>query len=225
MGSRTCISMRMRFGRCVLFMAILLVGLPNMSAQEVVVPTFADEYSRTVAGLEKGEVDIDYQAFRYSFVESQQFKVASEKRAEFQELKERMYKLMKKSEYADIVVTTKKMLSIDYTSMIAHKILRQTYGIMGDTVNAAKYKRIQFGLLKSITEKGDGRTCAMAWPVIQIEEEYFILQMVGAELKSQQVDREGGLCDRMAVTVDGEARDYFFETTKVFLGYKKLGLE
>ena len=39
------------------------------------------------------------------------------------------------------------MLSIDYTSMIAHKILRQTYNIIGDTLNAKKYKTIQFGLL------------------------------------------------------------------------------
>ena len=32
------------------------------------------------------------------------------------------------------------MLSIDYTSMIAHKILRQTYKVIGDTTNAAKIR-------------------------------------------------------------------------------------
>ena len=136
-----------------------------------------------------------------------------------------MYRLMKKAKHEDLVATTKKILTIDYTSMIAHKILRQTYAAMGDTANAAKYKRIQFGLLRSITENGDGKTCSTAWQVIQIEEEYFILQMLGAQLQQQSVEQDGGLCDRMEVMVDGEARVYFFGTAKVFEGYKKLGLE
>ena len=132
---------------------------------------------------------------------------------------------MDKSEYEEIIKITKQMLSIDYTSMIAHKILRQTYKIVGDTVNAAKYKTIQFGLLYSIVKKGDGQTCETAWPVIQLSEEYFILEMVGAELKKQSIDNEGGLCDKMEVKVDGKKKTYYFETSKVFQGYKKLGIE
>jgi hypothetical protein len=75
-------------------------------------------------------------------------------------------------------------------------------------------------------KNGDGKTCATAWPIIQIEEAYFILQMVGAELLKQSTDYTGGVCDKMDVkTEEGGKKTYYFQTTKVFEGYKKLGLK
>ena len=135
-----------------------------------------------------------------------------------------MYVQMDKSNYDGITKATKAMLSIDYTSILAHKILRQTYKITGDTINYKKYYTIQFGLLKSITKNGDGKTCQTGWPVIQIEEEYFILDMLGAKLLKQSIDNSGGICDKMEVKEDGKKKTYYFETSKVFEGYKKLGL-
>jgi hypothetical protein len=194
-------------------------------ASEVIVPNFSDKFCDYVKKLESGQTDIDYQDFRFSFIESEQFKIASKKSTEFDNLKKEMYVQMDKSNSQEIIKITKQMLSIDYTSMIAHKILRQTYKIVGDTINAAKYKTIQFGLLNSIVKKGDGKTCETAWPVIQIEEEYFILEMVDAKLQRQSIDNDGGLCDKMEVKVDGNKKTYYFETSKVFEGYKKLGLK
>ena len=193
---------------------------------EVNIPTFKDKYSEFIKQLESGQTDINYKDFRESFIESEQFKIASKKSTEFDSLKKEMYSLMNKKDYQEIIKVTKEMLSIDYTSMIAHKILRQTYKIAGDTISAAKYKTIQFGLLNSIVKNGDGKTCATAWPVIQIEEEYFILQMVGATLQKQSIDNTGGLCDKMEVKTDeGEEKTYYFETSKVFEGYRKLGMK
>ena len=73
-------------------------------------------------------------------------------------------------------------------------------------------------------KKGDGKTCATAWPVIQLSEEYFILEMLDAELQNQSIDNEGGLCDKMETKIDGKKKTYYFETSKIFLGYEKLGL-
>ena len=193
---------------------------------EVSIPSFNDKYSEFVKQLESGQIDINYKDFRESFIESDQFKIASKKSTEFDSLKKEMYSLMTKKDYLGIIKVTKEMLSIDYTSMIAHKILRQTYKITGDTISASKYKTIQFGLLNSIVKNGDGKTCATAWPVIQIDEEYFILQMLGAALQKQSIDNTGGLCDKMEVkTEEGDKKTYYFETSKVFEGYKKLGLK
>jgi len=188
---------------------------------QVTIPAFGDKFSNYVKQLEAGETNIDYQDFRFSFLESEQFKVAGKKLEEFTRLKKEMYKQMGKSNYKEIIRITKQMLSIDYTSMIAHKILRQSYKQLGDTVNAAKYKTIQFGLLNSIVKKGDGKTCATAWPVIQVEEEYFILQMIDAKLIKQSVDYTGGTCDKMEVEADGQKKTYYFEVTKVFQQYEK----
>jgi hypothetical protein len=213
--------------KSIFFLAMLLTSICTLgqTLPEVIIPNFSDKYCDYVKKLEGGQNEIDFQDFRFSFIESEQFKIASKKSSEFDSLKKEMYVQMEKKNYQGLIKTTKQMLSIDYTSMIAHKILRQTYKIIGDTINAAKYKTIQFGLLNSIVKKGDGKTCATAWPVIQNEEEYFILEMIGAQLQKQSLVKEGGLCDKMEVKVDGDKRAYYFETSKVFIGYKKLGLE
>jgi hypothetical protein len=209
-----------------LYTFFLTITSFGQSSHDVIVPTFGDNYSAFIKKLEAGQTDINYKEFRESFIESEQFKIASKKSKEFDSLKKEMYSLMTKKSYQEIIGVTKKMLSIDYTSMIAHKILRQTYNIIGDTANAAKYKTIQFGLLNSIVKNGDGKSCGTAWPVIQIEEEYFILQMVGASLLKQSTDYTGGVCDKMEVkTEEGDKKTYYFEISKVFEGYKKLGLK
>lgn len=209
-----------------LYTFFLTITSFGQSSHDVIVPTFGDNYSEFIKKLEAGQTDINYKEFRESFIESEQFKIASKKSQEFDSLKKEMYSLMTKKSYQEIIGVTKKMLSIDYTSMIAHKILRQTYNIIGDTANAAKYKTIQFGLLNSIVKNGDGKSCGTAWPVIQIEEEYFILQMMGASLLKQSTDYTDGVCDKMEVkTEEGDKKTYYFEISKVFEGYKKLGLK
>jgi hypothetical protein len=135
-----------------------------------------------------------------------------------------MHELMQKSKSAEIIGITKKMLSIDYTDMEAHKILHQTYKILGDMPNSKKYHDIEFGLLNSIIKKGDGKTCQTAWPVIQINEEYFILQMLGAKPQKQSIDNTGGVCDKMEVQTDQGKKLYYFEISKVFKGYNKQGI-
>ncbi|NRB60458.1 MAG: DUF4919 domain-containing protein [Winogradskyella sp.] len=190
---------------------------------EIKIPEFDDDYSKTIQKLEDGDTDIDYKTFRESFLESEQFKVAAKKSSEFRSLKKDMYRLMSELKYDSIVMTTKKMLTIDYTSMIAHKILRQTYEVLGDTVNAKKYKTIQFGLLMSIINSGDGKSCETAWSVIQVSEEYFILDMIGVDLSEQSIDYNGGLCDKMVVKNENEEEKvYYFEISNVFKGREKL---
>jgi hypothetical protein len=209
-----------------IFSFLLTTASFGQTTSEIIVPAFGDKYSTFVGKLESGQTDINYKEFRESFIESEQFKIASKKSKEFDSLEKEMYAQMGKEKFQEVISVTKKMLNIDYTSMIAHKILRQTYKIIGDTVNAAKYKTIQFGLLNSIVKNGDGKTCTTAWPVIQVQEEYFILQMIGASLLKQSTDYSGGICDKMEVkTKEGDKKVYYFDVTKVFESYKKIGLE
>ncbi len=210
----------------ILLMTLLIcVSSFGQTETKIVVPDFKDKYSEYVRQLEAGETDIDYQDFRFSFIESEQFKIAKKNSTKVDSLKKEMYLNMKKKNYAEIIDITKQMLSIDYTSMHAHKILRQTYNIIGDSANSIKYKTIQFGLLNSIVKNGDGQSCATAWPVIQIAEEYFILEMIDAVLQKQTIVNDGGLCDKMEVKMDGKKKTFYFETSKIFQSYKELGLE
>lgn len=155
---------------------------------------------------------------------SEQFKSAAKQKPDLSTLRKEMRNLMRASKYAEIIDITKKMLSVDYTDIEAHKILQQTYKILGDTPNSKKYHDIEFGLLNSIIRKGDGKTCQTAWPVIQINEEYFILQMLGAKLQKQSTERSGGVCDKMEVQTDQGNKVYYFEISKIFKGYNEQGI-
>jgi len=203
-------------------LALSHTALPQ-NTSTVAIPRYGDEYSKLVRQLEAGKTNINYRDFRDSFLDSEQFKVAADKKPDLDSLRKTMHELMRQAKYADIVEVAKKMLSIDYTDMEAHKILQQTYKILGDAPNQKKYHDIEFGLLNSIVKNGDGKTCQTAWPVIQVAEEYFILDMLGAKLLKQSIDSNGP-CDSMEVQVDQGKKVYYFEISKVFKGYNKRGI-
>ena len=209
-----------------LSIAIILTLLNILSAfsqnESIETPEFNDNYCNTIELLESGKTDIDYKVFRESFLESKQFEIALNKSNELRDLKKVMYDLMSEKQYDKIISITKKILSIDYTNIRAHKILRQTYKIKGDSINAKKYKTIQFGLLKSIVNNGDGKSCETAWQVIQISEEYFILDMLDAKFEKQSIDYSGGICDKMEVLIDNKKKIYFFNIEKLLISKQNL---
>src|SRR5258706_6024294 len=104
-------------------------------------PNFNDKYSEYVRQLENGKTDLDFVEFRNSFLESKQF---DKKSTNYDSLKKQVYTEIKNKNYKEVVRLTKAMLSIDYTSMFAHKYLQQTYKILGDTLNKNKYHDIEF---------------------------------------------------------------------------------
>jgi hypothetical protein len=207
-----------------LFLAIFfahLTGFCFSQNAKVVVPPFGDKYSKYVQQLENGDLNIDFADFRNSFLESKQF---SKKSIQFDSLRKQVFIEIKNKNYPNVVSLTIAMLNIDYTSIFAHKYLYQTYKILNDTLNQKKYHDIEFGLLHSIINSGDGKTCSTGWHVTQIDEEYFILDMIGATLQMQSISSGGtNTCDQMTVTTEkGETRSYYFEANKVFEQEDKL---
>ncbi|PSK89536.1 uncharacterized protein DUF4919 [Taibaiella chishuiensis] len=202
-----------------LFVSTTLLTFGQNSKIEI--PAFNDKYSKYVQQLENGDLDIDYTDFRSSFLDSKQF---SKKGKVYDSLKKEVFTAIKNKNYQGVLNLTKAMLSIDYTSMFGHKYLQQTYKILGDTVNKKKYHDIEFGLLNSLTGSGDGKSCETGWHVTQIEEEYFILSMLGAQLQTQSISTGGkNMCDKMVVkTEEGETKTYFFEANIIFEQERKL---
>jgi hypothetical protein len=199
----------------ILFVVFVLHSVISLGQNNtIVIPKFNDKYSNYVKQLEEGKTEIDYADFRNSFLDSKQFNL---KGSAYDSLKRLVYGEIKKKNYQGVLSLTKAMLSIDYTSLFAHKYLQQTYKILGDTINRNKYHDIEFGLLLSITKSGDGKTCETGWHVIQIEEEYFILNMIGADLQLQSlISSKKNMCDKMDVKTDkGESLTYYFEINKV----------
>jgi hypothetical protein len=219
---------RRRMPRAVLQCLVLLV-LAHVARTDdhsrIALPRSGDRYAAFVRQLEAGQTDINYTEFRESFLESHQSRSAGTRTPDINALRDQMRELIMQGKTAKVRAMAERMLSIDYTDMEAHKALRQSYKLLGDTPNSKKYHDIEFGLLYSIIRNGDGHTCGTAWPVIQVSEEYFILRMLGATLARQSIDTTGGLCDRMEVHTDQGDRVYYFEISRVFKGYDIQGKE
>jgi hypothetical protein len=211
-----------RYKYCYLI-ALLLLPASVVFGQgaRIEIPPFNDRYTDYIKKLEGGNTEIDYVDFRHSFLESRQYSLKGRR---YDSLKKLVMPAAESGNYQEVISLTKAMLSIDYTSMYAHKFLQQTYKILGDTVNRNKYHDIEFGLLNSIARNGNGKTCETGWHVIQIEEEYFMLDMLGAVLQRQSISSGGSnMCDKMEVmTEEGEQKTYYFEIGKVFEARKKL---
>jgi len=202
-----------------LHLAVIVFAQDN----KIEIPAFGDKYSKYVGQLEGGDLNIDFTDFRNSFLDSKQFR---KKTVNYDSLKNLVYTEIKNKNYQEVIKLTKAMLSIDYTSMFAHKYLQQTYKILGDTLGQKKYHDIEFGLINSIVNSGDGKTCESGWHVTQIEEEYFILNMIGAQLNSQSVITGGkNACDKMVVKSEEGEATYYFEVNKVFeMEKKRIGM-
>src|SRR5215831_7945552 len=176
---------------------------------KIKIPDFNDKYTSFVKQLESGKTDMDFTDFRNSFLESEQFSKKGEK---YSDLEKKINEALKKNDNKKVKKLAEEMLSIDYTSMFAHKLLQQSYKLLGDTTNSNKYHDIEFGLINSIINSGDGKTCETGWHVTQVEEEYFILSMMDVNFISQGLMMGGkNSCDRMTVkTSEGETKSYYF---------------
>ena len=206
---------------CLVFLFLIQSVFVFGQESGIKIPELNDKYSHYVQQLESGKTDIDYADFRNSFLDSKQF---WKNTGSYDSLKRQMFAAVKSENYQAVIKLTKAMLSIDYTSLYAHKFLQQTYKILGDTVSQKKYHDIEFGLLYSITTSGDGKTCETGWHVTQIEEEYFVLYVLGLDLQQQSISNsKKNVCDRMDVkTEEGVKKTYYFEANKVFEMEKKM---
>jgi hypothetical protein len=78
---------------------------------------------------------------------------------------------------------------------------------MGKFEDSIRHRSFFYGLMASIVNSGDGKTKETAFKVIAIEEEYTLLNFMGAEMKSQSLQ---GNYDVMEVKMDeGDTTIYF----------------
>lgn len=82
-----------------------------------------------------------------------------------------------------------------------HLMVAMCYKEKGDLQNMSQHLNAFYGLLRSITSGGDGRSERTAFKVVSVDEEYTLLQEIGAKLKNQklignvdrlEVERRGG---------------------------------
>lgn len=81
----------------------------------------------------------------------------------------------------------------------------------GDIPGSMHHFHCFYGLMRSITSTGDGKSPKTAWKVISVSEEYALLNEFDAELIDQSL---ADSCDKMHVRLpDGTETDYYFDVS------------
>jgi len=167
------------------------------------------EYGDLLARVKEGELSVDFQRLRFSYMESPERRAAkdvSQERAEMgRAIADRNFgRALELSE----VVLKAAFIDIDghLTACVANEELQQKWW--------SDYHKNVFGrLLDSILNWGDGQTAATAYKVISIQEEYAVLRVLGVTPVRQSLHRaDGHSYDVFSVKDDrsGEDMQVFF---------------
>lgn len=199
-----------------LFIFIILL-CPCITMAQSVIPPHNDEYSAYVKKLEAGDTTVNYTDFRNSFRDSKQFKIKESIKPKYDSLQRNVGKFIEKEDYDNIIKSMRAMLAIDYTSLFAHKYISQAYTMKNDNKNSEKHRKIEEGLLKSIIKSGDGHSCNSGWKVLQNEEQYFVVYMLGATYIDEKMYESGARrCNAINVKEKpGNNTTYYFDVSEV----------
>jgi hypothetical protein len=157
----------------------------------------ADDVYRTLLdSIMENPADGDYQALRFVHSQSSEYAPYSDN-----EHLEKIKKLLDSEQY---VVATEVIKSVYYKQF--HIPLFHYYAFVAwkrsGIEDMAKIHSLYYHkLIESITENGDGKTPETAWTVINVSEEYRVLEYLDMELQSQSLITENGMhFDQMEVT-------------------------
>jgi hypothetical protein len=185
------------------------------------VPKDGDEFAKFVARAEAGDTDIDFLAMRHAWVRSDTFLRVGRSRTKLGTLQQEMYAALNGKDFDGARDSARRILEINYIDLDAQMVMKQSCKELGDEDCYKHFRYVEMGLLQSIIHGSDGKSCDTAWDVVSLDEEYFIMQVVGFEMHSQQPPGEHGMCDKMTGTEKGEPATYYFGVEKVFEGYRR----
>lgn len=81
----------------------------------------------------------------------------------------------------------------------------------GDSAAAAHHRFMFYGLLESILASGDGRSRATAYRVISVDEEYTLINFLGAAVTKQRLE---GTVDVVDLTLKGTPLTLYFDVSR-----------
>ena len=189
------------------------------------VTSYADEYEKTCSEIlnkvKKGETAVDYAALRQNCGRTSWY--VQRKQTKIDKIRKEMYAAANEDKYAEVKKLAQSILDLNYLNMTAHRMLSWSYKALGDSVGAKRHLDIELGLLRSIGQSGSGKNCREGKIVIDVEEEYFVMQIMGWKLKRQQTVSDGDItCDLMEVVdPDGNERGEYFNVNIVFENYRR----
>jgi uncharacterized protein DUF4919 len=151
-------------------------------------PAGPSEYATLLARVQGGDLSIDFQRLRFSYMESPERHQAKDT----SDQEKQMWKALNTDDYKEAIKGADAVLAGKFVDMNAHFVESHAYTGLHDT-NKAEYHRAVFkGLLDSILHSGDGKSTKTAYVVIAVDEEYVVLNVLGLRPGSQALLGDGG---------------------------------
>jgi Domain of unknown function (DUF4919) len=168
-------------------LSILVLGLaPAGFGQKQETPS---EYASLLARVKNGDFSIDFKQLRYSYMESPERRHAKDTSKEGTE----MFVALNGKDYNKAVENADVVLASNFVNMDAHFVEYIAYRELQNDILSDFHRSVFSGLLKSITDSGDGKSMQTAYIVISVDEEYVLLRVLGLRAQKQSVAHEGAI--------------------------------
>jgi hypothetical protein len=171
-------------------------------------------YHALVQRARAGDETLDFKELRVAYVKSTLYqKNAKSDADQISALRKAMFQAASKRDAAALVPICDSLIDKVFIDLDAHKFLKHAHTDLGHRDLADRHRFIELGLLKSITVGNDGKSAAAAWPVVTVDEEYFVLAMLDAKLAKQSLVEIGGHSYDVMETVNTETNakvTYYF---------------
>jgi hypothetical protein len=147
------------------------------------------DYRSLSLRAKSGDQTVDFRDLRLAYADSEDYENAPDTESQ----KEAMWAALKEHNYKDAITNADVVLAANFVDIDAHFVEYVAHEGLGEAGTSNLHKFIFRGLIKSITESGDGRTPETAFQVIEVHEEYVVLRSMGVGLpKSQSLMKRGG---------------------------------
>ena len=152
-----------------------------------------DKYESLVQRVRSGDQTVDLNELRLTAGEAG---IQSNANA-----RDKLMRVARSHDFKEMAKAADAVLKSNYTDLEGHYFARIAAKQMGKPELEEFHHWVEMGLLKSLRSSGDGQSPITAMKVISIDEEYFILHMMGQTLRKQASGTcAGAPCDIMTVT-------------------------
>jgi hypothetical protein len=154
-----------------------------VAGEAYAVESVGEVYYIELEKVKKQDPTADFKAMRLAYANTPEYNPYEDGK----ELREKMNEAYGQKRYMDAIKHAEAILEKNYLNIDAHLICQLAYKMVGNYEKACFHDFVLKGLLTSIVTSGDGITPETAYVVINVREEYIILNLLDAEPKKQSL--------------------------------------
>ncbi len=199
--------------RLVAFSVLCVLLLPAVGIAQQ--PLAKVSYEALLERVKKQDPAVNFKELRLAYTESSGYNPYGGDR----EARKTMLSALKAKEFDKALESSNDILKANYLDLVAHFAALTAERELGNTDKSEYHKYVMQGLLKSISNSGDGKSMETAFVVISIDEEYALFNFMGLPVTAQTLVGDNGHHYDKMTAVDpktDQSSTYYFNIDKPF---------